>query len=228
MLKEIAALWQDGGIMKEAVRALSQMLADAEYVYVHAWEVCTGQAVIAKTEKPLKKHDKAVNRGEREIRRMLVQHLSINPGQDTSGCLAIMNMAKDAERVGDHARNIFDLGVRLEGKMQDLQFFERLDAIRRPIGKFFPELQRAILDSNEELAREILLRYGEVKKKIKPLKNDLFEAELSTREAVATAFLLRYVKRINAHIGNIASGIIFPLEYIDFVSRGLKQEEKDR
>jgi len=45
---------------------------------------------------------------------------------------------------------------------------------------------------------------------------------------VATTLIARYLKRVNAHIGNTASGVIFPLENIDFVSRGLKEEEKDR
>ena len=99
MLREIRKLWKDGSPMLGVVERLAQMVADAEYVYVHAWEVCTGQAVIDKTDAPLRERDKAVNRGEREIRRLIASHLGINPGEDVSGCLAVMIMAKDVERL---------------------------------------------------------------------------------------------------------------------------------
>jgi len=34
---------------------------------------------------------------------------------------------------------------------------------------------------------------------------------------VATALLSRYLKRINSHISNFATGIVYPLDEIDFV-----------
>ncbi|MFC1451797.1 PhoU domain-containing protein [Verrucomicrobiota bacterium] len=228
MLKELKALWRDGTIMSDAVRTLARMVADASYVYGHAWEVCTGQAVKDAIAREIREHDKAVNRGEREVRRMLVEHLSINPGKDASGCLAVMIMAKDVERIGDHARNIFGVGMRLDSPITDYRLFGQLDRIQKAVGKHLPKLERAILDSDEAAVDEILTNYQEIKKQVKDAQSSLFEGEMESREAVNSTLLTRFLMRINAHVGNAASGVVFPLENIDFVSRGLRKKEEAR
>lgn len=228
MLKQLREVWKDGSMMKDVIEQLAGMVTDAQYVYNHAWEVCTGQAVAEKTEKPVRKHDKAVNRGERQIRRMLVQHLSINPGQDVAGCLAVMIMAKDVERVGDHGRNIFGVGARLPAPVTGFKLFDRMKEVQKQVGAQFPKLERAILESDEETAHDVLACYQDCKVLTKGLQEALLETEMVGAEAVASTLLSRFFTRINAHIGNAASGVIFPLENIDFVSRGLREEEKDR
>ena len=227
MLKEFAALWKDGSVMRQVVEAVAQMLVDAEYVYEHAWETCTGLEEPAAEKKALRDHDRAVNRNEQEVRRMLVEHLTINPGQDTAGCLAMTIMAKDAERLGDQAKNIFDLGRRCSGKeVRKMKYFPRLNTLRLEIGKLLPKLQQAVLKSDEKLAHEILEGYSGNKDECARLLEDLHEEkDLPSREAVTTALLCRYLKRINGHVGNVASGVIFPLQNIDFVGRGLKEEQ---
>jgi len=226
MLKKITAMWKNDSMMRDIIRKLAQMVADSEYIYTHAWEVCTGQAVADKTESPLREHDGEVNRGEREIRRLILEHLSINPGRDLSGCLAVMIMAKDVERVGDHSRNMFGTGSRYEGNISDLPLFDQMNAIQKSIGELLPKLQRAILDSSEVLAHEILASYQKIKVRIKDLQDALFKAEMTVPQAIVSALLTRTLMRLNAHIGNAASGIVFPLQNIDFVSRGLREEEE--
>jgi phosphate uptake regulator len=227
MLKEISALWKDDSIMREVVQKLGDMVSDAEYVYTHAWEACTGQAVVENTKGPLREHDKAVNRGERDIRRKVVQHLTINPGQDASGCMAVMIMAKDIERIGDHGRNIFNVATQCGCEIPEIKAFDRINAANAHIAGLFPKLRRAILESDEKVTHEILDQYKANKRETKDLLAALPDMDMAGREAVATTLLARYHMRVNAHIGNAASGVIFPLENIDFVSRGLKQEEKD-
>jgi phosphate uptake regulator len=176
----------------------------------------------------IKAHDKAINRNERDIRRLTVEHLSINPGEDVSGCLAVLIMAKDVERIGDHGRNIFGVAARLDTPLTGFRLFDPLQCMQAETGEMLPKLQRAVLESSEEIAHEILAAYKERKKEAKALAEQLHTTEMPSREAVATTLLTRFLTRINAHIGNAASGVIFPLENIDFVSRGLRQEEKDR
>jgi phosphate uptake regulator len=226
MFKELRALWKDGSIMGDVISLLGEMVSSASYVYGRAWEACTGNAVSSTTEDNIREQDKAVNRGERKARRMLVEHLTLNPGQDVSGCLAVMVMAKDIERIGDHARNIYGVGARMTGSIENYRLFKPLDGVQKQIGGHFPKLERAILNSDESLAHEILAGYQEIKKEVKDAQSALFETDLSGAEAVNTTLLTRFLMRINAHVGNTASGIVFPLENIDFVSRGLRQEDE--
>ncbi len=176
-----------------------------------------GQAVIDQTKQLFYDKDISVNKGEREIRRMLVEHLSIHPRHDISGSLVMMSLVKDAERIGDYSKNIFEVGIMLEGKVKEMKYLERLSSLHRKIADRFPQLKTAFLESDTNIARKILKEYAPIKGECNGILRDLFSEELSTREAVATALLSRYLKRINSHMSNIASGIVYPLDQIDFV-----------
>jgi len=67
------------------------------------------------------------------------------------------------------------------------------------------------------MAKKILKDYAPIKGECNSMLRNLFSEELYTREVVTTALLSRYLKRINSHMSNIASGIIYPLDQIDFV-----------
>lgn len=217
MLKEIIKIWKGESFMKNLILEFGEMLSDAEYVFVQAWAGLSGKEDIEKIKDFLYAKDVSVNKHERGIRRKLLEHLSINPRQDISGCLAVMSLVKDAERIGDYAKNIFDLGVMLHGSIKELKYLQRLSELQERIAEHFPKLKKAFLESDDYLAKEILREYVPIKEGCNSILHDLFSETLSTREAVATALLARYLKRINSHMSNIASGLVYPLDRIDFV-----------
>ena len=228
MFTSLAALWRDDSPMREVVTRLGEMISATEYVFNHAWEVCKGQAVAEALRAPLKERDKQVNRLERDVRRRVMEHLSINPGQDASGCLAVMIMAKDLERLGDHGRNLFELASRSERGISDMKLFAQIEPVGDKMGGYFPKLFQAVVQSDEAVAHQILEEdYMALKEQLKDLQALLFTTEMPIREAVIVTLLTRTLMRFNAHIGNVASGVIFPLENIDFVSRGLRKEQED-
>jgi len=217
MVRQVMALWRGEPLMKKVVEKFGEMLGDGEYLFNQAWEVFIGQAVIDQIKQPFYDKDIAVNNYEREIRRMLVEHLSLHPRHDISGCLVMMSLVKDAERIGDYSKNIFEVGIMLEGAIKGMKYLERLSSTQRKIADRFPRLRRAFLESDANIAGKILQDYAPIKGECNSILRDLFSEQLSTREAVATALLSRYLKRINSHMSNIASGIIYPLDQIDFV-----------
>ena len=221
MFKQIIALWQGEKFMKKVVEAFGEMISDAEYVFTRSWEVFMGKAEVTELQQSIHDKDHAINNYEREIRKMILEHLSINPSQDIAGCLAMISLVKDAERIGDYAKNIFELGTMLHGTVKGMKYLETLSSTQKKIRLRFPQLKQAFLESDQNIAKEILKDYAPIKSECNTILHDLFEEELSTREAVATALLSRYLKRINSHISNIASGIIYPLDQIDFVSGDL-------
>jgi phosphate uptake regulator len=221
MLKEIIALWKGETFMKKVVREFGGMLSDDEYLCTHAWEAFLGRIDIEQIKQPFYDKDISVNKREREIRRMIAEHLSIHPRQDISGCLAMMSLVKDAERIGDHSKNIFEIAIVLQGVFEEMKYLERLSSIQKRIADRFPLLKRAFLESDEDAAKKILNDYGAIKAECNKILSDLLSEEMPTREAVATTLMSRYLKRINSHMSNIASGLVYPLDQIDFVRGGI-------
>lgn len=227
ILNELRNAWRHDGTMHEVLQTLQTMVGDASLVLTQAWEASSGQAVPDHVGPTLRKRDKAINQAERAIRRRVIEHLSLNPGKDVSGCLAILLSAKDVERIGDHGRNIFRVADRLQGKISRFHFFPDLDAFHRDTAGLMALLQRAIAESDSTIARKILDDYIALKPKFKAFIPALYPAELPCEEAVATTLLGRYFRRIVAHIGNAASGIVFPVETIDYIALGIKDEANE-
>ena len=198
MFGQIANLWKGEPLMKKVIEKFGEMLSQGEYVFNRAWEIFLAQTATEQEKQEFFAGDAAINNYERAIRKILVEHLSLRPGHDVSGALVMMSMVKDAERIGDYSKNIFEVGIICEEKVKNMKYLDRLSSIQRKIADHFPQLKKAFLESDENLA-------------------DLFSEQLSTCESVSTALVSRYLKRVNSHMSNIASGIIYPLDQIDFV-----------
>ncbi len=221
MLKELIHLWKHRGIMMKAVDTFAEMLDDCTYVFEHSWVFFAEGLASEKEKQDIHERDRMVNTKERQIRRLLVEHLTMNPGQDASGCLALMSMVKDAERIGDYSKNIFDLASMTGGNMPTLRHLDDLRSVQQRIETSLKSLKSTFIDSDEERAKQILHGYLETKEVCNKVLQSLFREELPKQEALVTVLLARYLKRVNSHVSNVASGIIYPLDKIDFVRGGL-------
>jgi len=217
MLKEMIILWKSKGLMRKVVEEFGEMLNDDGYIFSQAWRAFENSELAEELTKPVHDRDRAVNEREREIRRMLLEHLAMTGGQDSSGCLVMMSLVKDAERIGDYSKNIFDLALLLDKSAPQMKYFGRFSELQGKLGFHLKNVQKAFLGEDELLAQKILDDYAPLKEECSKLLEDLFADELPTREAVATTLLSRYFKRINSHVSNIASGLVYPLDQIDFV-----------
>ena len=218
MKKDIASMVSGSPLIRRVIDIFLAMINSDEYLYNEAWRVISTVPNIDKIPQYFYDKDIEVNNQEKEIRRLLFEHLSIRPRNDISGSLVLMSLVKDAERIGDYSKNIFEAGILYSGTIKDIAFYNKLVPIQKRIADNFPVLTKAFKNSEEKLALEILRNYVPIKRDCDTILTSLFKQEVSTNEAVVTAMLSRYFKRINSHISNIASGIVYPLNEIDFVS----------
>lgn len=217
MASEILNMLRGTSLIKKALDEFVKMIGNCEYLYDEAWRVLSTQESIERIPQYFYDRDIEVNHQEKEIRRLLFEHLSLRPGHDLSGALALMSLVKDAERIGDYSKNLFETGILYKGTIKGIYFYDRLATDHQMIARNFPKLREAFRNSDDKLAKKILEDYNPIKRECDKVLNDLFKEQLSTTEAVVTALLTRYLKRINSHLSNIASGIVYPLNDIDFV-----------
>ncbi|MBD3343772.1 MAG: hypothetical protein GF401_01765 [Chitinivibrionales bacterium] len=221
MLKEIFNLWKDHELMSKAVSIFGDMLTECYDLFESSWQVFKGKELSESENELIHKQDKAINEKEREIRRLLVEHLSMHPGDDASGCLALMSVIKDAERIGDHSKNIYDLAFLAKDVLSNLPYEKEFNEIHDNIALSLRSLSEAFTESDESIAREILNRYLKTKPMCNTIVKETFSTDIPRKEAIATVLLARHLKRIYSHVSNVASGIFYPLDKIDFVRAGL-------
>jgi len=162
--------------------------------------------------------DKGINRTERQIRKKLVVHASVHPAIDVPSCLVLMSIVKDAERVGDYAKNLFDLAT-LAPHAPEGEYVERLGELRRRIVILMIAC-RAVVDANRKReARKLIVDA----KKIEDICDDEVRKLVcgTGLSEMAPAYVLafRYFKRVTSHFRNVTSSVVQPVHKLDFTSK---------
>ncbi len=162
------------------------------------------------------KRDEDINAGERMVRRAVLEHLAINPSQDLPGSLVLLNIVIYVERIGDYTKEIWQLGEK--GIQLGKQvYLEQLQGIQSHIEPMFQWCIRAFCEDDVESGNKVMVRKREIETKTDALLDALLANEkLNTAEGIAYALAGRYMRRISAHLSNIASSTVAPMDKIGF------------
>src|SRR5690606_33368261 len=126
---------------------LLEMLDHAQWMFIRANDVLRGIATAEEVQESIYRRDQAINELERSIRRKILRHLIINPGDDVPACLALMSVAKDAERIGDYCKNVFEVGRFYKQGFRIEAYHDEIDAIRVETRNLFPMVAEAFRKS---------------------------------------------------------------------------------
>ena len=95
---------------QEKMRAeFGQMLDAGRHIFDAAANAFLGGTDVEVIRPDLFETDKRINHSEQRIRREIVVHATVHGAVSFPACLVLMSVVKDAERLGDYAKNIFDL-----------------------------------------------------------------------------------------------------------------------
>jgi phosphate uptake regulator len=194
---------------------LQRMISDDAHAFDLAMSALLGHRAPHEVGAELRATDHKVNESEREIRRELVIHASVHGAIDTPAILIYMSIVKDIERIGDYAKNLFDLaadGVRLE----DGPLTQELVASAERIPSFLTDAAACFSSRDAETARELLRAGDELLDAFDERVSALVTGARQDPQAVAIALANRYFKRIVAHLMNLLSSVVMPIDRLDY------------
>ena len=210
MLKRIFGLGKTPTLVEAAFRDVSTMLDQSARMLDHSLAALLDNEELAVD---LEHMDDVVDEGERMVRRTVLEHLSINPRQDLVPSLILASMVQDAERIGDFARNLAEVlllaNSRREGPMAD-----ELRALAGRLRPLFEVCERAFREDNVDEARRVITAHGELKRDFTAFVRKVAASELSADMAIVYATSARILRRISAHLSNIASTVVQPYDRI--------------
>lgn len=202
--------------LEQIEQTIQQMLLDCRHTFDAAINALLGGTDPDLVKKDIKKTDRRVNKSEREVRRELVVHTSVRGAQaDIPMVLVSMSIVKDAERIGDYAKNIFDIAR--EGV--DLSSADDLDQLirhRDRVSRLIAETARIFGERDTEAAHLILQTEDENLDEYDSIVVAQIESEQPAAEAVPRALLYRYLKRITAHAMNILTSLVMPIDRLNY------------
>ena len=208
-----------GGADKELERVedtIREMLLNDRHTFDAAINALLGGTDPSVVEADIKKTDRKVNKAQRAVRRELLVHASVRGGRaDVPLLLASMSIVKDAERMGDYAKNIWDLaaaGVDLSSA-EDLAV---LIGYRDRTSRLIAETARVFGERDVEAAHGILQEGDGWLDEYDSASVAEIGSTAGAAEAVPRALLFRYLKRITAHALNVLTSLVMPLDRLDF------------
>jgi hypothetical protein len=155
-----------------------------------------------------------VKDGQRKVRRELVVHAAVEGATDTR-LLVYMSIVKDAARIGDYARDIYELsalGVNFSNAPDREEMVGYRDRISVMISDAAGILAADDLDAANVTLAAADVMLDEFDEKVAALLG----CDRPGGEAVPRALVYRHFKRVVAHLMNLLSAVVMPVDGLDY------------
>ena len=194
---------------------LQQMIVDDLHAFDLAMSALLGQRSPHEIGAELRATDHGVNAAERDIRRELVIHASVHGAIDTPAILVYMSIVKDIERIGDYAKNLFDLAM--DGTdLSTGRYTGEITSLTAAVPDFLRSAAEAFRERDAEQSKELLHRGDALLDRFDACVSELVREEQPDHQSVAVALTHRYLKRIVAHGMNVLSAVVMPVDRLDY------------
>jgi phosphate uptake regulator len=215
MFKELFDALRKGSILKSAFESVDRMHLQAKDMYVLSVEcLVENKDEIAKD---ISREDRVINVSVREVRREILEYLAINSSPDISFSLMLTGIVIDYERIGDYCKNIAQLGLMYPTKLTDSSYFDIFEEMDALINSMFDLTIQSLKESDAEKGSKVMKMHALTKK----LHNDIISKlrkgeQIDMQTAIVYALVTEYIRRISAHLQNIASTVVQPFDRVGF------------
>lgn len=213
MFKKLMSILRKGDLVDQAVQDANKMMELAESIY--------NEAIHSLFEKrkagfDIYKADRQINNLEKNVRRILLENIAYNPRQDIVASLILTSIIIDIERIGDYSKNIYEL-TQLCMDSNKVAIDDKLAKDAEFLLKQFKVVQSAMEKDDAKEAKAIMDVLDPIRKGFDTyITNMVCESTGDVGTAVVNALFSRYLKRVGAHLENIASSIANPFDRIGF------------
>jgi len=212
MYRDLLNIWKGSGLLRLCVDDLLKMFDISESMFSAGWEMITGSGKV----EGLYRIDRQLNELQIAIRRRILEHLAINPAQDINASFVLAILVIDLERIGDYAKNLDEIAKHYPEPISG-GAFDPLHPMAERVKEMFRETKIAITESDEELARKVMADQANLAMQADRLMDQLIESkDVSVKEGIVVALLSRYIKRVSAHLKNVASSVVNPYHRIGY------------
>lgn len=229
MLKELLNIFRSDNPLIEMTEEFSEMLDLAHDLTIRAGSCCFDQPATPEQRTEIYKQDIKVNQLERSIRKRVIAHLALETGTiDVTYCLLLMSLVKDAERIGDYAKNICEIREIHPDPLPDGDLLAEIKEIRAVVESTFAEVNGVIATSDRDEALELVRQGRDLTRRAENLIVRIAASDHGARATTALVLCARYYKRVAGHLLNLLSSVVMPLHKLDYYDeKHLVQDSED-
>ncbi len=226
MFRDLIRIWKEQDFTDAVIGEFSSMLAHTEEMLDYALKVIINRRKGKKSAQKIYLKDQKINLTKQDINRRILTHLSTNPGGNLPGSLALVSLAKDAERLGDYVKNIFELNDIIGDCKGSEELFDVLFVdIGNEVLELISEVRNAFISSDDTLAKQATVKARGIADRCEKMIEDVVEIDCPNRLSVGLALGARYFKRIALHLSNIASSVFLSLPEMDYIDGAIDHDD---
>lgn len=226
MFRDLIKIWKEQDFTNDIIGEFSSMLAHSEEMLEYALKVIVNRRKGKKSDQKIYFKDQKINLTEQDIRRRILIHLTTNPGGNLPAFLSLISLAKDAERLGDYVKNIFELNDIIGDCKASEELFNLLFVdIGNEVLELFSEVRNAFIASDDTLAKQATVKARAIADRCEKMIEDVVESDCPKRISVGLALGARYFKRISLHLSNIASSVFLPLPEMNYLDEKIEHDD---
>ncbi len=219
MWKEFLDGWRNDNLLNQAWRESYRALNISEEMFLEAVRILreSDDTVVAPG---VRKKDKQIDQYQRAVRRKVITHCALRCSSGLPGGMVLVSIIIDIERIGDNVKNILDLAQAHPARLRIPVYEERLAGIEEDLKWRLREIVTVLKDEDVTTARLMMDKHRkDIRIICDGIIDDLVGGKvegISISDAAALAIYTRYLKRISAHLKNIASSLVNPFDRIGF------------
>lgn len=224
MFEKISRLWKGDAPLNDEYQLFVKMLKKARELYLMILHAMNTGIGIPELEAVVYNRDIEINKIERKIRKSLVTLLAMDSVCRSGGCLVLMSIVKDAERLGDFCKNLYETSAQWGKVYGDFFYDEEIVEYSAYVSEVFDKTIEAFEEEDDSLAAEIIQDEVKWAKRMDAFIIELMNSDVSTKEGICTVLIVRTLKRIQAHLSNIASSVVLPVHHLDHRPKHLRTD----
>ncbi|HSM04489.1 MAG TPA: PhoU domain-containing protein [Longimicrobiales bacterium] len=222
MLRELLSIFRTDDTAARMATDFADMLARIRELTLQAGIHYFEHQPTADERTDLIRKDVKVNKLERKIRKQVIAHLTLDgAGSRAPYGLMLMSLVKDAERVGDYAKNLSEVYDEGGGALPEDDNVEELKELRRIVEMILEDVGAVFTASDGEKAAELLRVGRDVVERADRLVPRIARGPYDAATTTTLVLGARYYKRITSHLMNILSGVVMPLHKLDYYDEDL-------
>ncbi|MDI6803678.1 MAG: PhoU domain-containing protein [Bacteroidota bacterium] len=216
--KELYELWRRDNFLKQAWEESYVMLETTREMFEKS-VYSLRNTDNAKISGDVYSMDKTVNTYLQEVRRKVFKHLAVTGGANIIPGLVLTSIVIDVERIGDYTKNITDIAKAHPGRLFCGKHEEQVKKIEDAVAEMFKKILPCLRSSDREMGHVIMSSNEWITKACDKIVIDLiqhYDETIPVEDSVTTALYCRYIKRVAAHLLNVASSVVNPFDKVGF------------
>jgi len=201
--------------LDKMTRELERMIQEGRHMFDAASNALLAGTNPDAIREDLFQTDQRINRLEQQIRRQIVVHGSVHGMTDLPELLILMSVAKDAERIGDYAKNLF--GIASERPIPPTSAYHKeLLAVKESISGLLGDAPEVYDSQDKPAAKRFVERAQASMSRCDRAVESILASDAGSGLDTAAALSFRHMKRTAGHIQNIVTAVLMPVDKLDF------------